>query len=312
MDALTRILNTLKLSSTFYYRTELTAPWGMNVPSQDNVARFHIVTQGQCYLQLEGESEGRYLSNGDLVVIPYGASHTLTDSAITPAKAASEVLDEVNYSGQGPLIYGGEGATCCLVCGEFNFDELGVHPLLDNLPKLMYVSGSSSHNTHWLESALSFISYESLNNAPGSHAIINRLSEVMLIQVIRATIESSDDTIPFLSAFADPRINKVMSSIHENPTQSWSVEQLGQIAAMSRSSFSKLFTSLVHMTPMKYIVFVRLQIASRLLTESSMTLSRIAEYIGYQSEAAFSQAFNKQFNLRPGEFRRRYEQQGTK
>lgn len=308
MDALTRILNTLKLSSTFYYRTELTAPWGMTVPAQDNVARFHIVTRGQCYLRLEGEDEGVFLSNGDLVVIPYGASHSLTDSATTPAKMINEVLDEVSYPGEGPLVYGGDGAACCLVCGEFGFDELGTHPLLDHLPKLLYVSGGSSHNTQWLESALSFISHEALSNAPGSHAIINRLSEVMLIQVIRATIASSNERLPFLSAFADPRIDKVMSAIHANPVEDWTVEKLGRLAAMSRSSFSNLFTALVEMTPMKYIIFVRLQIASRLLIETTISISRIAEQVSYQSEAAFSQAFKKQYDHRPGEFRRVYGQ----
>jgi len=74
---------------------------------------------------------------------------------------------------------------------------------------------------------LSFINHEALSNASGSHAIINRLSEVMLIQVIRATIVSSSDKLPFLSAFADPRIDTVMSAIHTNPTVDWTVEKLG-------------------------------------------------------------------------------------
>ena len=243
------------------------------------------------------------------MVIPYGASHSLTDSASTPAKTVNEVLDEANYSGEGPLIYGGDGAACCLVCGEFGFNELGSHPLLDNLPKLLYVSGNNSHNTQWLESALSFISHEALNNAPGSHAIINRLSEVMLIQVIRATIGSSNDKLPFLSAFADPRIDTVMSAIHANPTEEWTVEKLGRLATMSRSSFSNLFRELVEMTPMKYIIFVRLQMASRLLIETTMSISRIAQQVSYQSEAAFSQAFKKQYDRRPGEFRRLFSQQ---
>lgn len=156
---------------------------------------------------------------------------------------------------------------------------------------------------------LSFISHEALSNAPGSHAIINRLSEVMLIQVVRATIASSNDKLPFLSAFADPRIDTVMSAIHANPTEDWTVEKLGRLATMSRSSFSNLFTQLVEMTPMKYIIFVRLQMASRLLIETTMSISRIAQQIGYQSEAAFSQAFKKKFDHRPGEFRRVYNQQ---
>ena len=306
MDALTAILNTLKLSSSLYFRTELTAPWGVEIPAKDSVARFHIVIRGQCCLQIEGEEEGMFISSGDLIVIPHGASHKLTDSPTTPARPLSDVLDEVDYVGKGPLVYGGSGVGCCLVCGDFNFDELGSHPLLDNLPKKLFVSGDSSYNTQWLDSAIGFIAHEAVNAEPGAHAIINRLSEIMLIQVIRATLAASNEKIPFLTAFTDTRINSVLSAIHENPAEGWSVEKLGQLANMSRSSFSNRFTELVQMTPLQYIIFVRLQMASRLLVDTTMSLIMIAESVGYQSEAAFSQSFKKQFSLRPGEFRRTY------
>ena len=78
---------------------------------------------------------------------------------------------------------------------------------------------------------------------------------------------------------------------------------------MSRSSFSNLYTQLVEMTPLKYIIFVRLQMASRLLIEATMSISRIAQQVSYQSEAAFSQAFKKQFDHRTSEFHRVYNQQ---
>jgi AraC-like DNA-binding protein len=308
VDALTAILNTLKLSSNLYFRTELTAPWGMAVPSQENVARFHIVIRGQCWLRIEGEEEGMFISSGDLVVIPHGAAHSLTDSLETPAKPIDEVLSEASYTGEGPLVYGGNGAGCSLVCGEFKFDELGPHPLLDNLPKKLFVSGDNSYNTKWLESAMGFIAHEATKVEPGAYAIINRLSEIMLIQVIRATLAASNEPIPFLSAFTDARINSVLSAIHDNPAQDWSVEKLGQLANMSRSSFSNRFTKLVQMTPLQYIIFVRVQMASRMLIDTKVPLIMIAERVGYQSEAAFSQSFKKQFSLRPGEFRRQYGQ----
>jgi AraC-like DNA-binding protein len=308
VDALTAILNTLKLSSSLYFRTELTAPWGVEVPAKDSVARFHIVIRGQCYLQIDGEEEGMFISSGDLIVIPHGASHTLTDSPATPTRPLNDVLDEVAYEGKGPLIYGGSGVGCCLVCGEFNFDELGSHPLLNSLPKKLFVSGDSSYNTQWLDSAIGFIAHEAVNVEPGAHAIINRLSEIMLIQVIRATLATADEKIPFLSAFTDTRIDSVLSAIHENPADDWSVEKLGQLANMSRSSFSNRFTELVQMTPLQYIIFVRLQMASRMLIDTTMPLAVISECVGYQSEAAFSQSFKKQFDMRPGEFRRTYTQ----
>lgn len=304
MDALTDILNTLRLSSSLYFRTELTSPWGIEVPSKEKVARFHIVIRGQCWLKIDGEEKGMHMSNGDLVVIPHGVSHQLSDMPTTAIRPLAEVLEEVAYVGEGPLIYGGDGAGCCLVCGEFSFDDLGSHPLLENLPKKLYVSGDSSYNTQWLDSAVGFIAHEAAKLKPGAHAIIDRLSEIILIQVIRATLDAAKKPIPFLSAFTDSRINKVLAAIHANPANDWSVERLGQLVNMSRSSFSNRFSELAGMTPQQYVIFVRLQKANRLLVETSAPLITVAESIGYQSEAAFSQSFKKQYGMRPGEFRR--------
>lgn len=303
MDALTDILNTLRLSSSLYFRTELTSPWGIEVPAHSNVARFHIVIRGQCWLQIDGD-EGIHMSNGDLVVIPHGASHTIADTSTTNIRPLADVLDDVSYTGEGPLVYGGGGAGCSLVCGEFAFDDLGSHPLLENLPTKLHVAGDASYNSQWLDSAMGFIAQEAANLEPGAHAIIDRLSEIILIQVIRATLDMSKEPIPFLSLFTDARINQVLSAVHADPGADWSVESLGRLVNMSRSSFSNRFTELANMTPLQYVIFVRLQKASRLLVESSVPLIVVAERIGYQSEAAFSQAFKKQFNVRPGEFRR--------
>jgi len=303
MDALTDILNTLRLTSSLYFRTELTSPWGINVPAKANVARFHIVIRGQCWLQIEG-GESLPMANGDLVIIPHGASHSLADAATSTIRPLEEVLDEVGYSGEGPLVYGGGGAGCCLVCGEFSFDDLGSHPLLDNLPEKLMVSGADNYNTQWLDSAIGFIGHEAAKREPGAHAIIDRLSEIILIQVIRATLAGAEEQIPFLSLFADQRLNKVLSAIHAHPSDAWTVEQLGKIANMSRSSFSNRFTELANMTPLQYLIFVRLQKASRLLVETETALANVAEQIGYKSEAAFSQSFMRQYGLRPGEFRR--------
>lgn len=303
MDALTDILNTLRLSSSLYFRTELTAPWGIDVPAKAKVARFHIVIRGQCWLQIDGK-EGLHMSNGDLVVIPHGVTHILADAPDTPPLPLVDVLDEVAYEGQGPLAYGGGGAGCCLVCGELAFDDLGRHPLLENLPTKLLVTGDSSYNTQWLDSAMGFIAHEAAQLEPGAHAIIDRLAEIILIQVIRATLAASEKQIPFLSVFADTRISRVLSAIHARPADDWSVERLGQLVNMSRSSFFNRFSELANMTPLQYVIFVRMQKASRLLLETDVALSHVAEQVGYQSEAAFSEAFKKQYAMRPGEFRR--------
>lgn len=311
MDALTDILNTLRLQSSLYFRTELTAPWGIQVPPKGRVARFHIVIRGQCWLRIDGQSEDVFMANGDLVIISDGAGHILADSPTTPPTDLADVFEQIAYPGQGPLVYGGGGAGCCLVCGEFAFDERESHPLLDNLPLLLRVTGDQSYNAKWLDSVIGFIAHEATTMEPGANAIIDRLSEIIFIQVIRATLASTQEQIPFLSAFSDPRISRALSEIHRTPEANWRVESLGRIANMSRSAFSNRFTELAHKTPLQYVMFVRLQKARCLLVDTNQSLAAIAESVGYKSEAAFSLAFKRQFGIRPGEYRRSHRSDTT-
>lgn len=305
MDVLTDILDTLRFEGSLYFRTELTSPWSVFVPEKSNVSRFHIVIRGQGWLRVEGAQDAISIANGDLVVVPHGAGHTILDEPGTPSVPLDEVLGEVNYTGVGPLVYGGDGPGCCLVCGEFGFeDESAMHPLLSNLPALLHIPGNENYNTTWLDSALGFIAHEAVAEKQGSLAIVNRLSEIIFIQVLRAFMEATEEQIPFLAALRDPQISQALSAIHAQPDAYLTVESLGHSVGMSRSAFSSQFSTLVGMTPHQYLTLVRMQRAASLLAKSDQSLLAIAEQVGYQSEAAFSTAFKRHFGVRPGEYRR--------
>lgn len=309
MDVLTDILDTLRFKGSLYFRTELTSPWSIFVPEKPGVARFHIVIRGQGWLRVEEQGDELAIANGDLAVVPHGAAHTILDDPATPARPLDEILAEVNYTGVGPLIYGGSGPGSCLVCGEFGFDdEVVIHPLLANLPPLLHIPGSESYNKTWLDSALGFIAHEAVAGRAGSLAIVNRLSEIIFIQVIRAFAEVSDAQIPFLAALSDPQISQALSEIHRQPASYLTVEKLGQMVGMSRSAFSNRFSELVGMTPYQYVTLVRLQRAAHFLVTTEDSLMMIAEAVGYQSEAAFSTAFKRHFGIRPGEYRQKHQE----
>lgn len=302
MDVLTDILDNLQFKANFYFRTDLTTPWSVYIPVEPNVARFHIVTRGQGWIQVEGQSDYLPIANGDMVVVPHGAAHTILDDPVTPPRPLEEVLATANYK-ESPLVYGGNGPNTGLVCGEFKFDD-AIHPLLADLPPILHVSGSDSRNQAWFDSALGFIAQEALTGRAGSLAIINRLSEIIFIQVIRAFADASDSQIPFLAALGDPQISQVLSAIHRQPAADMSVESLGQLVGMSRSSFSNHFTDLVGMTPYQYLTLVRMQQASRTLVATDDSIMTVSIEAGYKSEAAFSGAFKRFFGMRPGEYRK--------
>ena len=310
MDVLTDILSTLRFKGSLYFRTDLSSPWSIYVPEKAGVARFHIVIRGQGWLHVEGRPNASPISNGDLAIVPHGAGHTILDDPTTPSRPLDDVLTETNYTGEGALIYGGGGSGTCLVCGEFSFADGVIHPLLTNLPPLLHVPGNESYNRTWLDSALGFIAHEAVAGKSGSTAIINRLSEIIFIQVIRAFADASHAKIPFLAALSNPQISQALAAIHARPAEYWTVEKLGRLVGMSRSAFSNRFSELVGMSPHQYLTLIRLQRAAFCLATTKDALISIAEGIGYQSEAAFSTAFKRHFGVRPGEYRQK--KQATK
>ena len=62
-DPLGETLHLLRLTGTLYCRSELTAPWGIDMPPFEGYMMFHVVTDGHCWLEVEGE-EPRLLQRG--------------------------------------------------------------------------------------------------------------------------------------------------------------------------------------------------------------------------------------------------------
>ena len=305
MDVLTDVLDNLLFHANFYFRTDLTLPWGIYVPPEKHVARFHIVTRGHGWIRVDGQATSVPIANGDLVIVPHGAGHTIADDPSTSPQALDDVLSEVSYTGVGPLVYGDGGPSTGLVCGEFSFDD-AIHPLFTGLPPLLHITANANRDKMWLDSTLRLISHEALAEQLGSLAIINRLAEIIFIQVVRSSANALESEIPFLAALADPQLNRALSAIHHQPSAQWSVEKLGHVAGMSRSSFSNRFSELIRMTPHQYLTLVRMQHASRTLAKTDKPIIAVALSTGYKSEAAFSTAFKRHFGIRPGEYRRQH------
>ena len=55
---------------------------------------------------------------------------------------------------------------------------------------------------------------------------------------------------------------------------------------------------------MQYVTNWRMQNAKSFLMSSDLPIDRVAQNVGYDSAAAFSKAFKREFNLNPSEFRR--------
>ena len=91
--------------------------------------------------------------------------------------------------------------------------------------------------------------------------------------------------------------------LHARPAQAWTAEELASLVGLSRSAFADRFSALVGQPPMQYLGQWRMQLAAQRLRGSRDPLARIAAEIGYESEAAFSRAFKRQYGKPPATWR---------
>ena len=303
-DPLGDSLHHLRMSGTFYCRSELTAPWGLDLPPIPGCLWFHVVTSGRCWLEVEG-AEPRLLQVGDLTLVPHGRGHRLRSE---PGAAADSVYDvHHDYLSERYAIirHGGGGPATSLVCGAIRFDHPAARNLVEMLPSIVHIEASSSPRLEWMQSTLRLMAAEARELRPGGEAVITRLSDILVIQALRAWIESDPAAqTGWLGALQDRQIGRAISLIHRDPARDWTVASLADEIAMSRSAFAARFTELVEEPAIKYVTRWRMHVALDTLQEDGATVAELASRLGYQSEAAFSRAFKRVIGVSPGAVKR--------
>lgn len=108
---------------------------------------------------------------------------------------------------------------------------------------------------------------------------------------------------------SDDKIKMLMVYIHEHYAESISVDQLAELAHISRRACFRLFQENLHMTPVEYIRNYRLQKACYLLAESEDAITQIAYSCGLGSSSYFGKTFREKFGCSPLEYRKRWNNQ---
>ncbi len=303
-DPLGEALHLLRLTGTVYARSELTAPWGVDLPPLEGHMMFHIVTAGRCWLEIDG-SEPLALERGSLALVPHGLGHRLVHE---PGGAAIDFFDlpiqriTERYEF---LRHGGGGPECRLICVVVKFDHASAERLVDALPPVLHLDAWEGGDDRWLTDTLRFIAREAEALRPGGETVITRLADILAIQMVRHWIETTSDVDSgWLAALRDERLGRAIAAIHREPGADWTVESLARTAAMSRSAFAARFTDVVGEPAMRYLTRWRLQVARSTLRDVDEPLGIVAERLGYRSEAAFCRAYKREFGVSPGSDRR--------
>ena len=139
---------------------------------------------------------------------------------------------------------------------------------------------------------------EAFNPGCGRQTALDRICELLVIQLLRISMNDSPNQIGLLAGLADQRLAKALTCIHKEPAKSWTLEQLANMAGMSRASFAVKFRDTLGMTPGDYLGHWRLGLAKTLL-KKGRPVSLVSDEVGYSSAAAFTRAFAGRFGQTP-------------
>ena len=303
MDLIGEIFETLKLQGLLYFRTDFTGPWGVTVPELEAAARFHFVLSGRCFVRID--EEVLELKPGELILIPAGKSHTLSDSEKRSCPQLERVLQDAGYKDQGVLRLGqhDDSAATRMLCGHVSFRTGASHPLLDALPPYLYVNSAQRSENAILDDVLRLLARCMTNPRQGADAALTRLAEIVFLETVKTGAEASKALRNILLAFTDDKISNALTLIHNHPENDWNVERLASKVAMSRSRFADRFSLLMGVGPMSYLAEWRLQCAIHQLQTSQLNVQQIADSTGFKSPSAFTRAFSERFGVAPSQYR---------
>lgn len=303
MDPLSLIIDDMRFDGVVFVGTVLHAPWALRLHTP-GLAAFHVVTQGQAWLHREGQEPVR-IQTGDLIVLPAGQAHCISDSAAAPdAHAADDLAPHLASGLWAQRVLAGEGPATTLVSGHARFDVHMAAPLVQALPPLMHIRGMGEAPPLWLAIGLQFLQQEMATARPGQQAIINRLGDILFMECLRDHVSALPERSGnWLSALKDRALSAALASMHQHPAHNWSVPELAQKACLSRSAFAERFGQVLGEPPLTYLTRHRMRLAARQLVSSTLPVSRVASQVGYASEAAFSQAFKREYGLSPSAWR---------
>lgn len=289
MDLLLEAISSNRLGNAGLVGFDIDGSWGAD--QSENPASYILLVQaGSCWVLPAKGKNPILLKEGDVAIVTGLEKHALGSEAdVALGKCCRE---------------GAPGNKARLVFGYYASPRSSVVSLLSSLPPFIHIKAECIPHDHEVHLLKSLLLKESRLKLPGSEPLVTRLVDSILIYLLRLWQNSAEARRYFgAKAVPNAQIAEALKLIHQRYNEDWSLEALAVKSSMSRSVFSRRFARIVGQSPLSYLIDWRMNVATQLLVEENLTLSEIAQKIGYESEYSFSKAFKRLKGVAPGLYR---------
>jgi AraC-like DNA-binding protein len=321
MDALSDLLADVRLRGAVFVRTRLGAVGHLDVSEampdaasggEGGQPCFHLVTEGRVWLHPGDGTEPILLKAGEVAFVPRGSKHRLTGQEATngllPAVDLREQWEATRASGATlveSLKPGSfEPTMARTLSGIVQIDGVAPAWLWRGLPTFTTLQWGEGRVPHWLTIGLAYLDQELSRERLARQAVIDRLGDIVFIQSMRSYLEGSHRApTGWLMGLKDSMVSRVLGAMHREPQQPWTLASLAKVGCVSRTVLAERFTQMLGEPPLGYLTRHRMHVAARRLRRSADPVSEVARSVGYLSAAAFAQAFKREFECTPRDWR---------
>lgn len=156
---------------------------------------------------------------------------------------------------------------------------------------------------HDILKTLNTFAFEYSKKMQNAHITLEAQSTIVTHWLIRSILGENYDMRAISSNYAVARAEHYMEQhFSENIT----VKQLAILGNMSVSSFNRIFKKETKLTPIEYLIEIRIEKAKKLLRRKEIPITEIAMRCGFASSSHLSSSFSKQLHITPSEYRNAY------
>jgi len=246
------VLDLLRVRGSMMANLRGSGTWGLKLPRTSR-ATLHVVTAGTCWVRLPGEAP-RELLAGDLVLLPTGAAHIVASDPGAATRSWASVAKEQSGNPAHECVVGSGGGSTHAICAGFTYDHDVAQPLLALLPPMLFLSAQATTDDNPVQATLRVLRHELTTRSSGSNTVVDRLIDVLFVQVIRAWSRTEQSAgASWLHALRDPLVARALAVMHARPAAPWTIDALAREVSMSRATFTRRFTALVGEPPLAYL-----------------------------------------------------------
>lgn len=135
---------------------------------------------------------------------------------------------------------------------------------------------------------------------PGYRSLTTACLTELLVAICRNVVGTADKQYQSVYEFG-----KVLSYLEQNYPNPISLDKLAKLANMSRRSFQRQFKEALNVSPIDYLLNLRIKYAERMLNQTQKSISEIAFATGFTDSNYFTRQFRKKFSIPPTAFRKK-------